>query len=31
MSLNIPKYYSDVNLKKDPSYHDYENFEITFG
>jgi hypothetical protein len=31
MSLNNPKYYSDVNIKKDPSYYDYENFEITFG
>ena len=31
MNFKNPTYYGDVNLKQDPSYHDYENFEITFG
>lgn len=31
MSFNPPKYYADVNLKQDLSYHDYENLELTFG
>ena len=31
MNFKNPIYYADVNLKQDLSYHDYENFEITFG
>jgi len=31
MSFQNPKYYADANLKQEPSYYDYENFEITIG
>lgn len=31
MNIHIPKYYSDVNPKSDPSYFEYENMEISVG
>ena len=30
-TLNLPKYYSDVNLKRSRDLSNYDNVEITYG